>query len=123
MPVSFTQSPADMEGAYRFIRNEQIKASSIAEAGFDVTTLNARAYKTLLALEDTTTISYSHKSVRSDLGHVNQGSRYRGLLAHSILLFAPDEKEVVGLIEQERWTRDIKTRGKRQRTVLASHNQ
>lgn len=111
--VNITQSPADMEGAYRFIRNEHIKALSIAEAGFEVTALNARDHEILLALEDTTTISYSHKSVRSDLGHVNQGNRYRGLLAHSVLLFAPDKKEVVGLIEQSRWTRDIKTRGKR----------
>ncbi|QSX35485.1 hypothetical protein JYB87_11105 [Shewanella avicenniae] len=83
--VNTTQSSTDMEGAYRFIRNERIKASSIAEAGFEVAVLNARAHQPLLALEDTTTISYSHKSVRSDLGHVNQGNRYRGLFAHSIL--------------------------------------
>ncbi len=35
IPVSkLIISPADMEGAYRFIRNEQIKAEDIAEAGF-----------------------------------------------------------------------------------------
>lgn len=111
--VNVTHSPADMEGAYRFIRNEHIKASAIADAGFEVTASNAKNHDTLLALEDTTTITYSHQSVRSALGHVNQGNRYRGLLAHSILLFAPQQKEIVGLIEQTRWTRDIKTRGKK----------
>lgn len=111
--VNVSQSPADMEGAYRFIRNEKVKASAIAEAGFTTTVSCASTYDTLLALEDTTTITYNHKSARSSLGHLNQAEYCRGLLAHSILLFAPHQKEVVGLIEQTRWTRDITTRGKR----------
>ncbi|MAI63283.1 MAG: IS4 family transposase [Alteromonas sp.] len=111
--VNITESPADMEGAYRFIRNESVDATSIAETGFNVTAVQAAQHKTLLALEDTTTISYSHKSIRNELGHVNQGNRCRGMLAHSVLLFAPESQEIVGLIEQSRWTRDITTRGKR----------
>tara|TARA_X000001388_G_C2233325_1_gene124130 strand:- start:4258 stop:4599 length:342 start_codon:yes stop_codon:yes gene_type:complete len=59
--VNITESPADMEGAYRFIRNESVDATSIAETGFNVTAVQAAQHKTLLALEDTTTISYSHK--------------------------------------------------------------
>ena len=59
----------------------------------------------LLAIEDTTTLSYQHRSIRADLGHVNQGNRYRGLLAHGILLFSPETLDVVGLIEQQRWTK------------------
>ena len=39
--VNVTQSPADMEGAYRFIRNDQLKAEDIAEAGFYVTAQEA----------------------------------------------------------------------------------
>lgn len=110
--VSITQSPADMEGAYRFIRNEHVNAQSIAEAGYQVSVAKAASHPLLLALEDTTAITYSHQSIRDELGHVNQGDRYRGMLAHSILLFAPQEREVVGLVEQSRWTRDIRTRGK-----------
>ena len=55
--VNITESPADMEGAYRFIRNESVDATSIAETGFNVTAGQAERHKTLLALEDTTTIS------------------------------------------------------------------
>ncbi len=102
--VNIPESPADMEGAYRFIRNESVDATSIAETGFNVTAGQAERHKTLLALEDTTTISYSHKSIRNELGHVNQGNRCRGMLAHSVLLFAPESQEIVGLIEQSRWT-------------------
>lgn len=106
-------SPADMEGAYRFIRNEKIKAEDIADAGFYVTVQEALEQQILLALEDTTSLSYSHRSLRDELGHSNQGNRHRAMFVHSTLLFAPETHTVVGLIEQQRWTRDIKKRGQR----------
>ncbi len=106
-------SPADMEGAYRFIRNDQIKAEDIAEAGFYVTAQEALEQQTLLALEDTTSLSYSHHSIQDTLGHSNQGNRHRAMFVHSTLLFAPETHTVVGLIEQQRWIRDIEKRGQR----------
>ncbi len=106
-------SPADMEGAYRFIRNDQIKAEDIAEAVFYVTAQEALEQQTLLALEDTTSLSYSHHSIQDTLGHSNQGNRHRAMFVHSTLLFAPETHTVVGLIEQQRWTRDIEKRGQR----------
>ncbi|CAG18918.1 hypothetical protein PBPRA0487 [Photobacterium profundum SS9] len=36
--VKSSQQPAEIEGAYRFIRNESIHANDIAEAGFQTTT-------------------------------------------------------------------------------------
>ena len=110
--VNITQSPADMEGAYRFIRNEHIDANAIASSGFQATVEQAKTHNLLLALEDTTTLIYKHSSIRDDLGHVGRGKKQRGILAHSILLFAPEDKQVVGLIEQSRWSRDISTIGK-----------
>ncbi|CAG22782.1 IS4-like element ISPpr3 family transposase [Photobacterium profundum] len=110
--VKSSQQPAEIEGAYRFIRNESINANDIAEAGFQTTTQEANRHDLLLALEDTTSLNYTHRAVKEQLGHVNGGNRTRGIYAHSILLFAPTNHQVVGLIEQIRWTRDIKTRGK-----------
>ncbi|KZN54679.1 hypothetical protein N482_24525, partial [Pseudoalteromonas luteoviolacea NCIMB 1942] len=52
--------PADMEGAYRFIRNENIDANAIAESGFQATVEQAQNHHLLLALEDTTTLIYKH---------------------------------------------------------------
>lgn len=121
--MTITESPADMEGAYRFIRNDNVDAEAIAEAGFCATRLRAEQHGTVLALEDTTTISFSHKTLRNQLGHVNQGDRCRGMLAHSVLLFAPQEKEVIGLIAQSRWTRDIATRGKRARHATTPYTE
>ena len=113
--VNVTQSPADMEGAYRFIRNDNIDASAIAEAGFEATVAQAKSHNLLLALEDTTTLIYRHSSIYDELGHVGRGKNQRGMLAHSVLLFSPGANQVVGLIEQSRWSRDINTIGKRER--------
>ena len=121
--VNITQSPADMEGAYRFIRNEHIDVNAIAEAGFQATVEQAQHHHLLLALEDTTTLIYKHSSIRDELGHVGRGKKQRGLLAHSVLLFAPDAKQVVGLIEQSRWSRDITTIGKREKHATTPYEE
>lgn len=81
-----------MEGAYRFIRNDNISAEDIGEAGFNATVNQVHRYSLLLAIEDTATLSYNHHSIQADLGYVNQGYRHRGLL---ILLFAPETFNVL----------------------------
>jgi hypothetical protein len=101
-----------MEGAYRFIPSEHVSAHAIANAGFAVTAAHARDHSLLLALEDTTALTFNHASVRDELGHTNQGSR-RALLAHSVLLFAPREHKVVGMAAPQIWTRDVSKRGQR----------
>lgn len=57
--------PADMEGAYRFIRSPYISAEAIANAGFAVTATHARDHSLLLAQEDTTALTFNHASVVS----------------------------------------------------------
>lgn len=105
-------SPADMEGAYHFIRSPHVSAEAIANARFAVTAAHARDHSLLLAQEDTTALTFNHASVKDQLGHTNQGSS-RALLAHSVLLFAPHERKGVGLAAQQIWTRDVSKRGQR----------
>ncbi|PHM37114.1 conserved hypothetical protein [Xenorhabdus innexi] len=50
--VQSLKTPADIEAAYRFIRNGNIDAGSIAEAGFAATAEQDKSYNCLLALED-----------------------------------------------------------------------
>jgi hypothetical protein len=105
-------NPADIEAAYRFIRNEGIKAEDIAEAGFSATAESAKSFGTLLALEDTTSLSFTHKTVSKELGHTTRYEKSKGFQAHSVLLFSPKQHHVVGLIEQHRWTRNLAEKGK-----------
>ncbi len=105
-------SPADIEAAYRFTRNQSVSPQVIADAGFSATVAQAKNYDCLLALEDTTTLSFSHATVVDELRYTTSSQKSRGIHAHSVLLFAPHKQHVVGLIEQHRWTRDGQDYGK-----------
>ena len=111
------RSPADMEAAYRFMRNSAIRAEHIDDAGFASTADMAAQFNILLALEDTTSLNFSYPSIRDDLGHISTSQQARGLQAHSVLLYAPEAVQLVGLIAQQRWTRDITTMGKNRRAT------
>lgn len=97
---------AHVEGSYRLIRNEQVSAEAIAQGGFQATAELAQDYDELLALEDTTSVSYEH-SVASELGYTtgSLSCKRKGMLVHSVLLYAPQQQHTLGLIAQGRWVR------------------
>lgn len=111
--VQSLSSSADIEAAYRFVRNDNISPDAIAEAGFTATVQACEAFNCLLALEDTTSLEFSHQSVADELGHITSHKCSSGLEAHSVLLFAPTTQQVVGLIEQHRWARDREAHGQK----------
>lgn len=113
--VQSSTSPADIEAAYRFTRNKAISAQAIADSGFLATAKRVHQYDCLLALEDTTSLEFKHQTVRDEMGHTTSNKKSRGMHAHSVLLFAPEQQHVVGLIEQKRWTRDIRLYGQNNR--------
>ena len=78
---------AASEGAYRLIRNEAVEASAIAAGGFEATVRAARQCGTLLAVEDTTVLSYEHAGSAGlgDLGGPASSAK-RGYHVHSALL-------------------------------------
>jgi hypothetical protein len=96
-----------MLGGYRLMNNAHVEAEAIAEGGFAAVAREARELGLLLAVEDTTTLSYAH-GVAAELG--TTGSRaqakQRGYLVHSVLLLDATSERTVGLIEQRRWCRD-----------------
>ncbi len=105
---------AQIEATYRFARNKQISSEAILSGGFKSThDLAIKESSPLLAIEDTTTLSYSHK-VSENLGHTSSTdtSKARGFHVHSVLLVNPLNKRTVGLIEQRWWIRDKTTFGK-----------
>lgn len=104
------------EGAYRLVRNDSVAPEAIAEGGFAATAKAARGCEELLAVEDTTTLSYSH-AVAEQLGDLGgkSGSAKRGFWVHSVLLLDAPRARTVGLIEQQRWCRASEGRGQRHR--------
>ncbi|HAU1562629.1 TPA: IS4 family transposase, partial [Legionella pneumophila] len=76
-----------VEGGYRFLRNHRVKASQIASGGYDVTGQLAKSHELLLAIEDTTSLVYSHE-VSKQLGYTsnNPHAKAKGYQVHSAIL-------------------------------------
>jgi hypothetical protein len=105
--------PASLEGAYRFIANDNIKPEQIAQAGFEYTDAIVSQRPLVLALQDTTGLSYKH-AVCEELGDVNSASSKRNsskgrtLYAHSTLMLDAERECVLGLANQYYWFRQEK---------------
>jgi len=105
-------SRALMEGAYRFIENDGVDPDAIAEGGFTSTVTDAADHETLLLVQDTTTLSFTH-SVRGELGDLGHPyDHLGGWLVHNSLLLEGERGHAVGLVDQAWWTRDRATAGK-----------
>ena len=108
------KSDADVEGAYRLLRNDEVSPREILAAGFRATARRAGSLDTFPAVEDSTTLSYTHQAVDElgDLGGTADSSP-RGVWVHSVLLVDAASSRTVGLIEQSYWMREPEARGKR----------
>lgn len=105
---------AGLEGGYRLMRNANIKLEAMMDAGFAATAASVLPRSRLLAIDDSTTLSYAHGIV-SALGDTGgkAASRKRGLWVHSAVLVDADTETTEGLIAQQIWSRDPAARGKK----------
>ncbi|WP_111979291.1 IS4 family transposase, partial [Algibacillus agarilyticus] len=115
--VKSCDSPAHIEAAYRFIRNDAICPDDIAESGYSHTCQLLPDSPLVLAIQDTTELSYEH-SVASKLGNVSNSktktSRKRSLHVHSTLLLDAQSEKTIGLANQKYWFRENKNKGTRE---------
>jgi len=112
--VKASGDSASIEGAYRFVRNDNISAREIAQSGFNYTSELAQERRLVLAIEDTTGLSYTH-SICNELGNVHcssrQTSKGRTLFQHSCLVLDADDEQVLGLAHQQSFYRKERVRG------------
>jgi hypothetical protein len=96
------------------MRNSAVDAEAIAEEGFEAVLREFPDDATLLAVEDTTTLSFRH-GVADELGvtGTDPGARSRGILVHSTLLINAEKERTLGLVEQHRWCRDEQAHGRK----------
>ena len=126
--VKASGSPANIEAAYRFIRNENICPEAIAESGFQHTSDLSRQRPLILAIQDTTGLTFKH-NVTDELGDVsccnkaNNQSRTRTLYAHSTLMLDAKTEQTLGLAHQKYWFRDKKVQGSREEQQKRSYKE
>ncbi len=61
--VQSSHSTAEVEGAYRLMRNPAVLPDAIADAGFIATARAVAEHPLLLALEDSTSLNFGHSTV------------------------------------------------------------
>jgi hypothetical protein len=105
---------AALQGGYRLLRNSQVSVAAMSDAGFAATIGQIRPGRTMLALEDSSVLSYSH-AVAEELGDTGgkAGTPSSGLWSHNTLLVDAKAGMTLGLIAQTLWCRDKGQRGKK----------
>lgn len=110
---------AAVEGAYRFLRNQNIDTHSIALAGYNSTLEKVKETKLVLSVQDTTGLAYRH-SVCEQLGSVPSANKDkpkakgRSLFVHSTLMLDASNGHTIGLGNQHYWHRENKVEGNAQ---------
>jgi hypothetical protein len=122
--VKASGDPASIEAAYRFIRNDNIVPETIAEAGFNQACEISKQCTDVLAIQDTTGISFKHSSLCDDLGSVSSANtgckspKGRSLFVHSTLLLDANNEQTIGLANQKYWFRKEKIPGRKAESVV-----
>jgi hypothetical protein len=96
-------SKAAREGAYRFLENPRVLPADIDEGPFEHTASLCKGRSRILAVQDTTSVAVASNELREAL--VSSGSP-TGFIVHNTLMVDGESGEVLGLIDQQRWTRE-----------------
>jgi hypothetical protein len=104
-------TPAATKAAYRFVANAAIAADQVRAGHSAATTERVRGESTLLALQDTTALDYTHHPGLVGAGPLAHPAQH-GLWLHSVLAATWDGVPL-GVLHQQTWARDPATVGKR----------
>ena len=115
---------AGQEGGYRLLRNPRVSVAAMDEAAFQSTVQRVQSTARLLAIDDSTSLSYAH-SVADELGYTTSQptSKSKGLFVHSTLLIDAESEMTEGLIAQYRWSRKAVHYGKKHQRTKTRYEQ
>jgi len=92
------------KATYRFLNNDKVTPQNILKPHQHTTQHRVSEQKVVLAVQDTTTLNYTHLPQTQGLGHIGTDPRSRGIVLHTTLALTP-ERLPLGIIAQQSWTR------------------
>jgi hypothetical protein len=104
---------AATKGAYRFWDHEQVTPEAIRAAHRAKTVERVQQERTLLAIQDTTTLNLNSHPKTQGLGPID-AHKTQGLQVHSVLAVS-SQGVPLGLLHQQVWARDAQPRGNKQK--------
>lgn len=95
---------AETQAAYRFFAQERVTVQEILAPHGECTLQRARAYRVVLAIQDTSELDYTGKADIIGLGPLSYASQH-GLHIHPTLMVTP-ERVPLGVFDAWNWARD-----------------
>lgn len=95
---------AETKAAYRFFDNSHVNAEKILAPHREASLERIKRQKTVLLIQDTTTLNFSGQRQRTDIGPLNH-EKHRGVLLHPTIAVTP-ERLCLGVIDTYHWARD-----------------
>lgn len=102
---------AETLAAYRFFSNDAIAPEAIIAGLTQATLARCQGQPYVLAIQDTTTLDYSHQSKTSGLGPL-ETAKQRGLMLHTTLAVGANGVPL-GILDHQCWARDPTAIGSR----------
>lgn len=104
-------SPSATQATYEFWASPRVKAKAIYQAHQSSTLERIKEQQTILAIQDTTELNFSHHPSKKGMGYLDNRNCF-GLKVHSA--FGVSERGVpLGLLSQQVWARDPANIGKK----------
>lgn len=97
-------SSSQAQAMYRFFANERIGPDDLLQPLADASMDACRGLKTMLAVQDTTSLNFSNLHTTTGLGPLNDSPTARGLHLHSTLAVR-DDGVALGILGQLYWAR------------------
>jgi hypothetical protein len=115
IPQACDGSQAKTKAAYRFFKNGQVSMENLLKGHIESTVERIKPHSMVLAVQDTTTLTYTaHPSIEG-LGPINtRANSSKGLLVHGTMAFTP-KGTPLGLLNVQCWARDPAEAGKKYR--------
>ena len=105
------QGWSDAKAAYRFVENDRVSPEDLQNPITKAAALETTGQKVVIAVQDTTAISFDSARRAEGLGTVNDSEKARGMFYHPVLLLREDGL-ALGLLDQQAWCRESQVEGK-----------
>lgn len=114
IPQVSNGSAAKTKAAYRFFKNSNVDMQTLLRPHIESTVERLRSHPVILAVQDTTTLSYTGHPPEG-AGPINTSQNTAvGLMLHDTMAFTP-EGTPLGLLNVQCWARDPRQAGKKYR--------
>lgn len=110
------------KATYRFGNNDKVTPEKILQPHQQATQKRVGQKKVVLAVQDTTSLNYTHLPKTQGLGHIGPDPRSRGMIVHTTVALTP-ERLALGIICQQSWTRPQYGSAKKRRKKSIDHKE